>query len=106
MNLTMMWNPGAPGHPDRLLGLLPQHVQVRLPHVAAGELEIGRLRPSQDFEELPEALLRAILGHPQQTLHPLIDLIHQCQILVAPPPLDLVHADRLEPLDLAMHQAP
>ena len=101
-----MWNPGAPGHPDRLAGLLPQDVQVGLPHIAASEFQAGRLRLPQDFKELREALLRAVLGHPQETLHPPIDLVHQRQVLVAPLPLDLVYANRLQPLDLAMRQAP
>jgi len=61
---------------------------------------------AQHAKEPQEGLGGAILADPQQTLPLGVDLIDQRQVLVAALPLHLVHADRLDPLQVAVCQTP
>ena len=91
---------------DGRLQLLGDHVQVGLPHIATDKTDRLTGLVAEGLEEPPQTLLRPLFGHPQQPLHPLLDLIHQRQVMVPPLPLDLVYADGLDPSQILMQHAP
>jgi hypothetical protein len=79
---------------QRVAGLLGDHVQIRLPHVAADEREGRRPLLPEPAEEAEQRLGAAVLANPQQPLPRRIDLIHEGQEVSAVLPVDLIDADR------------
>ena len=82
------------------------HLQVRLPHVAADEPQLGAALAAKRPEELEQRPGLAVLSHPQQPAHALIDLVDDREELVAPTPQDFIDADRPDPLEIAVLQTP
>lgn len=72
-------------------GALGDHVQVRLPHVRADEADLCAALRAEPQEELAQASLFAILGHEQQPLYPIVDLVDQGEE-AALAPVDLIDA--------------
>jgi len=64
-------------HVNRIASFLGNHFQIRLPHVAADELQSARTRFAQHAEESQKSLGRAILADPQQPLRASVDLVDQ-----------------------------
>ena len=64
-----------------------------------------RSRPNER-KNLSSVLRLAVLSHPQQPAHALVDLVDDREELVAPVPQGLVDADRSDPFEVAVLQAP
>src|SRR6267142_1916307 len=86
--------------------LFADDAQVGLPHVRADELNLGSQVWSNEGEESLKRFDGPLFADPQQPRHPSVDLVDQCQILVAFGVLDLVHADRPDGRQRAMLQSP
>src|SRR3990170_1867828 len=86
--------------------LLGNDVQVRLPHVATDKTDGLTRLVVESLEESSQAVLRALSGDPQQSFHPLLDLVDQRQVVMSPLPLDLIHANRLERTEILVEDAP
>lgn len=91
---------------QRVRTALLDHLQVGLPHVRTDEGDLRAQRGADLGEESLEALDRALLADPQQTLTPRVELVDQGQVPVAAPVLDLVHADRRQGVEAALLQPP
>src|SRR5208283_4884743 len=81
-------------------------VEIGLPHVTTNKTDrlAGLLAEGQ--EEPSQTVFRSLLGHPQQPLHAILDLIHQRQVVLPSLPLDLIHADGLNGAEILMGYAP
>ena len=86
-----------------------------LPRMASGESKVvfaitepdaGSNVVGENVEEALQAFLGPVPGNPQQPLHAVIDLIDQRQIVVAMLPLNLVHTDGLNVLQILMCYSP
>src|SRR5258708_13191517 len=96
-------------HMQRLSRLGGKNVEVGLPHVAADEAQPLDHPRSQRLQALPQRLLRAPLSDPQQPPTACVDLVNDGQEVVglrAVSPVNLVHADRCDAVELAMLQTP
>ncbi len=91
---------------DGLLQLLGNHLQIGLPHVATDKTDREAGLLAESLEEPSQTVFRSLLGHPQQPLHPVVDLIHQRQVAMPSLPLDLIHADGLDGAEILMGHAP
>src|ERR1700728_4463879 len=90
-------------HMDRLAKFFANDLEIRLPHVAAHEVDAGPRLVGQELKESPQARLGSLRADPQQPLHAVFDLIDQRQILVPAAPLDFIDADGLDAAHVAMH---
>jgi len=75
---------------ERMASFLRDHLQIRLPHVAADEPEGGGPVPPKPAEERQQGFDAALLADPQQALASAIDLIDERQVPVAALPLNFV----------------
>jgi len=87
---------------QRVAGFLRHHRQVRLPQVAANEAQSRGPVAAEPAEEPEQGLDAALRADPEQPLAPLIDLVHERQVPMAPLPLDLVNADRLDAREMTI----
>src|SRR5258708_6379266 len=96
-------------HMQRLSRLGGKNVEVGLPHVAADEAQpLDHLR-SQRLQALPQRLLRTPLSDPQQPPTACVDLVNDGQEVVglrSASPVNLVHPNRGDTVELAMLQPP
>jgi hypothetical protein len=92
-------------HLQGLPNLLRDHVEVRLPHIAAHETDAGPDVVGECLEESSQALLSALMRHPEQSLAT-GNLVDEREIGMAAAPLDLVHADRLDAREIPVSQSP
>jgi hypothetical protein len=92
-----------------MAGLVGNDLQVGPPHVAANKTKsLDELR-TQFLEPTAQRLLRTPLADPQQAPATSINLVDHSEEVVgalAMSPVDLVHANRFNPAQLAMRQAP
>src|SRR5258708_16002159 len=86
--------------------LFANDAQIRLPHVRADELDLGSQVWSNEGEESLKGFDGPLFADPEQPRHPGVDLVDQCQILVAFGVLDLVHADGPDRRQRPMLQSP
>ena len=81
---------------DRPAGLLGQHLEIRLPQVAAHEPQARcRMSSPEQFQAAAQAVFGSLAADPQQALAAGVDLVDQRQVVMAASPLDLVDADGL-----------
>lgn len=78
---------------DGLTGFFGDDFEIRLPHVAADELEFSGSNLSQPVEESQCRFDFAVLSDPQQSTASLVDLIDECEVLMSSLPLDLIESD-------------
>jgi hypothetical protein len=88
-----------------LRNLLRDHVDVRLPHIAAHETDAGPDVVGECLEESSQALLGALMRHPEQSLAT-GNLVDEREIGTAAAPLDLPHADPLDAREIRVSQSP
>src|SRR5580658_2519155 len=86
--------------------LVPNHVQIGLPHIRADKQNPGSHLLTDDGEEALKRFDGAFLADPQQANESRVDLVDQGQVLVAFGVLDFIHADGVDRLQRAMLQAP
>src|SRR5277367_60415 len=79
-------------------------VEVGLPHVAAHDAQRLRPRLTEPGEEALEGLRRAGLGDPEQAAAAGVDLVDEREVRVPLAVLDLVDADRVDALEVAMRE--
>ena len=91
---------------QRLGTLLTNHVQIGLPHIRTDEFDLRGELVTDHSKEALEGCDSALFAHPQEPGEPLVDLVHQGQVLVAPGVLDFVHPDGADRRQDAMLQAP
>src|SRR5712691_4809634 len=91
---------------ERMASFLRDHLQIRLPHVAADEPQDSGPVPPKPAEERQQGFDAALLADPQQALASDIDLIDERQVAVAALPLNFVDPDRLDPAQIHMGAAP
>src|ERR1035437_4418929 len=94
---------------QRMAGLVGNDLQIGLPHVAANKTQPLDELWTQFLQPATKRFLRAPLADPQQAPTTGIDLVDHGQEVVgafAMSPVNLVHADRFDPAQLAMGQAP
>jgi len=84
----------------RLGAFLANDFQIGLPHVGADEHDLGGHFIADDGEESLKGFDGSFAAHPKQAGDAEIDLINQCQVLVAFGVLNFIDADRI---DLAQH---
>ena len=92
-------------HVQDLGNLFRDHVEVRLPHVAAHETDAGPAVVGEHLEELSQTLLGALMRYPEQSLDA-GDLVDEREIGMAAATLDLVHADRLDAREIPVGHSP
>src|SRR5664280_1122367 len=96
-------------HVQCLSGFARDNIQVGLPHIAADKAQpLDQFRP-QRLQPAPQRRLRPSFPDPQQTSARRVDLIDHGQEVVRPQPvapMNLVHAQRFHPQQLALGQAP
>lgn len=85
------------------------HVEVGLPHVAANKPQALDYVRTEGVQAAAQTGLRAAGAEPQQTPTMPVDLINHGEkvgALLAPAPMDLVHANRFDPVEFAVRQPP
>jgi len=90
----------------RLGAFLANHVEVRLPHVGAKELDLRGQLCSNEGEEALEAFHRPLSADPEESRHALVNLVDQGEVLVPLGVLNFVDANGADRAELAMLQAP
>jgi len=78
---------------QRVPGLLGDDLQIRLPHVAADELQDGGALAAEHPEEPQQRLGRPFLPDPQEPRTGAVDLVHHRQVAVTLLELHFVDAD-------------
>src|SRR6516225_1822214 len=91
---------------ESLSGLARNHLEVGFPQVTTDETQPCRTRPAKPAKEAQQSFHAAVFPHPQQSLAALIDLIHQCQVLMALAPGHLIDPQGSDPGQLAVLQTP
>src|SRR6202041_754529 len=95
-------------HIQRMAGLGGNHLQVRLPHVAAYKLQAFYKFWSELLQPQSKRLRRAPLADPKQAFTPGIDLVDDGQEvirLLAVSPVNLVYPDEFNAVPFAVKQA-
>ncbi len=82
------------------------HVQVRLPHVAAEVAEPQSATQPEAAKEALKRLRRSLLAHPEKAAARAVDLVDDREVLVAAMPQHLVDADRLDSPEIAVRKPP
>ncbi len=82
---------------DCLASLLGNDPNVRLPHIRTDKPEFSASLLAEPLKEAEQTLLRTFPSHPEQTLGARVDLVDQCNVLLAFP-RNLVDADGTDPL--------
>src|SRR5215468_5673813 len=86
--------------------LLPDELQIGLPHVRADEGNLRDYFLAHGGEESLKGFDGAFLAYPEQAGHADIDLIDQRQVFVAFGVLDFIHADGVDLAQFAVCQSP
>ncbi len=81
---------------DRVACFLEDHLEVRLPHVAAYELQLFGPVLAEEAKETQQCFGRSVWSDPEQSLATFIDLVNQRRVLMAAMPLHFVNADRFD----------
>ena len=88
-----------------LQGLLPDHIQIRPPHIAAHESKPGRAFFPEHLKELEQSVDLSLGSAPEKAPTASIQLIDHGEGLMSPENGDLVPSDLGDPLKGTMGQA-
>ena len=88
-----------------LQGLLPDHIQIRPPHIAAHESKPGRAFFPEHLKELEQSVDLSLGSAPEKAPTASIQLIDHGEVLMSLENGDLVHSNLGDPLEGTMGQA-
>jgi len=80
---------------DRVRGLLVDHLQIALPHVAANKLQVLGTILAQKPEESEQSFGSSVWSDPEKSLTTFIDLINNSLVFVTSVPLHLIDPNGL-----------
>ncbi len=91
---------------DRMPRLLGDYLQVGFPHIATDIAQLFGSFLAKPAKESQQGFDLPLLANPQQSSALRIDLIDQCQVSMAPLPLDFINTDRLDPRQISVSPPP
>lgn len=90
---------------QRLRGLLGDALEIRGPHIAAHELDLGAALFAELLEKAQQRFRPTLGAAPQKPSYPGVELVDQGQILVPLEDLDLINADLHDAVKVSVGQA-
>jgi hypothetical protein len=89
-----------------MAGAIRDHIQVRLPHVAAYKSQMLFHARLEQIKEAFERFFLPFSANPQQPAAAFVDLIHQRQVAVTPPGSEFIDTNRRKFRLFPVNQAP